>query len=121
MIRFKKVSNSLIKPLRRSISKIEPYWTLVGAPVSQEIIFRFIPYQLFYLPTGNYWIVGLIASLLYSLIHWYFGILVTLGTFVLGIILWWVMVNFGLLPTILTHTVVNLFILLLLRDKWLKK
>ncbi|MBI4039995.1 CPBP family intramembrane metalloprotease [Candidatus Daviesbacteria bacterium] len=111
----------LTKELRTRLLKVEPYWTLMGAPISQEVIFRFIPYELFYLPTGNFLEIGLLSSLLFALTHWYFGKLITIGTFLVGMIYWWAMVNLGLLAVIFVHSMVNVVILTFWKNKWLDK
>ncbi len=107
----------MINKIRFYTSKIEPYWTLLGAPISQELIFRFIPFQFF----GSYWGVGIITSVVYSLIHWYFGLLTTIATLILGRIVWYLMVHFGLYAAVLAHFMVNLMILTFWRDKWFDK
>ena len=107
--------------VRSYTSKFEPWWTIIGAPLIQEVVFRFIPYQLFYLPTGKYWLVGIVTSIVYALIHWYFGIPVVIGAFILGLLLWWVMVKFGLLPAVFLHFLVNLVILAIWGERWLAK
>lgn len=112
--------NKFVENLRSYTVNFEPWWTIIGAPISQEIIFRFIPYQI-YLKIGNYWVVGIISSIIYALIHFYFGWQIVLGTFVLGLVLWFVMVNYGLVPAILVHVLVNIAILIFWSEKWLAK
>lgn len=101
-------------------SKFEPWWTLIGAPLSQEFIFRFIPYQI-YIQNNDYWFVGLVSSFFFGLIHWYFGLIITAGTFIVGLIFWWLMVNFGLLAAIIGHIILNSIILIFWRERWFKK
>ncbi len=86
--------NSLIKKFRHFRSKSQPWWTIFGAPITQEIFFRFIPYLLF-LKSGNFWEIGIISSLSYGLIYYYFGWVLVVYTFFLGLIFWYLMVNFG--------------------------
>lgn len=113
--------NRLTSIIRSHTSRIEPWWTMIGAPLTQEIIFRFIPYQLFYLPTKKYWLVGIVSSVVYALLHWYFGLTIIAGAFIFGLVLWWVMVKFGLIPAVLLHFLLNLVILAIWGEKWLAK
>ncbi len=94
-------------------------WTIIGAPIIQELIFRFIPYKFFYLPIGNYWQIGIASSLIFALTHWYFGKWFIVASFFAGLLYWWSMVNFGLVAAILTHSSVN--IAWLVSKKFLKK
>ena len=96
--------------VRRLTSRCEPYWTIIGAPIIQEIIFRFLPYQYFYLESNDFWLIGIVSSVLYALIHFYFGFIFTLGTFLLGLVLWVVMVRFGLIEAILLHSFVDVIV-----------
>ena len=88
-------------------SKIEPFWTIVLVPIWQEIVFRYIPFTFWYLPTGNFLLVGLISSIIFALIHWYFGKWFVFFALIFGFIYWVAMVQFGLLVAILTHALVN--------------
>ena len=103
-----------IEQVRKSWSditrKIEPFWSLVGAPIVEELIFRFIPYQ-FYLASGEFYIIGIASSMLFAAIHWRFGKWFTLYAFVGGFVAWLVIVNFGLLWAIVLHVFAN-FVLL---------
>jgi len=112
---------SFISLVRSYTSKFEPWWTIFGAPIAQEFLFRFIPYYVFYLPTGEFWLVGILSSAVYALVHWYFNIPDVIGAFILGLLLWLVMVKFGLLPAIILHVSVNLVILAFWKEDWLAK
>lgn len=113
--------NHLVSTIRSYTAKIEPLWTIIGAPITQELLFRFIPYQFFFVRTGKFWEIGIASSIIYSLIHWYFGPLVVIGTFIFGLILWWIMVKLGLFPAILLHALINIIILVFWGTKWLAK
>lgn len=91
-----------------SISKIEPWWTVVLVPIWQEFVFRYLPFQFWYLPTGEFWLVGLVSSFVFALIHWYFGKWFVVVAFLAGLLYWWVIVQFGFLAAILTHAIVNI-------------
>ncbi len=95
--------------LLETTSKIEPFWTIILVPIWQEIIFRYFPYIFWYLPTGNFLLVGFISSVIFASIHWYFGKWFVLAAFFAGLIYWVMMVKFGLLAAILTHALVNTF------------
>lgn len=114
-------ANFNMRRIRSYTVKLEPWWTLIGAPISQEFIFRLIPYRFFYLSNSDYWRVGFISSLLYALIHWYFGKVVVFGTFIFGLFLWWLMVNYGLIFAVFVHALINTVILIFWKEKWLKK
>ena len=86
--------------------RIEPWWTLVGAPIIQESVFRYLPYQL-YFSYGGYNEIGIASSLLFAAIHWYFGKWFVLYAFVWGLVLWIVMVNYGLVATMVLHVLLN--------------
>ena len=88
-------------------SRIEPFWTIILVPIWQEIIFRYLPYKFWYLQTGNFLLVGIITSIIFALIHWYFGKWFVLIAFFAGLIYWTVMVKFGLPVAILVHALVN--------------
>jgi len=109
VIYFLAVAQHLLR-VRRLTSRCEPYWTIIGAPIIQEIIFRFLPYQYFYLESNDFWLIGIVSSVLYALIHFYFGFIFTLGTFLLGLVLWVVMVRFGLIEAILLHSFVDVIV-----------
>jgi len=94
--------------LRYIKNKIEPFWTLIAAPIIQELIFRYVPYRMFYTNTERYWITGIISSILFTAIHWYFKIWFIIYTFIWGLILWWIMARYGLLTVIVIHASVNL-------------
>lgn len=88
-------------------SKIEPLWTIVLVPIWQEIVFRYLPFIFWYLPTGNFLLVGFVSSLLFALIHWYFGRWFVFFALIFGFVYWFVMVQYGLLAAILIHAIVN--------------
>lgn len=95
---------------QRITNKIEPSWTLIGAPIVQEFIFRFIPYQVF-LVYGEFYIIGVTSSILFAAIHWYFGRWFVLYAFTGGLVAWFVMVNYGLLWAIIFHSAANIVLL----------
>ncbi|KKU93884.1 MAG: hypothetical protein UY26_C0003G0032 [Candidatus Jorgensenbacteria bacterium GW2011_GWA1_48_13] len=100
----------MIKKWQNITSKIEPWWTLVGAPVIQEFIFRFVPYQI-YVAYGGFYTVGIVSSILFAAIHWYFGRWFVLYALVGGFIAWFVMVSYGLLWAVILHVVANVVLL----------
>jgi|SRR3989344_7948275 len=100
----------MIKKWQSFIDILEPWWTLIGAPVVQEFIFRFIPYQIFII-YGRFYLVGIVSSTLFAMIHWYFGWWFVLYTFIGGLVAWFVMVNYGLLWVIILHSVANIILL----------
>ncbi|OGE17929.1 hypothetical protein A2769_00900 [Candidatus Daviesbacteria bacterium RIFCSPHIGHO2_01_FULL_37_27] len=102
-------------------SKLQPWWSIIGAPVLQEPIFRYLPYFLLYLPTSRYWEVGILSSIPYAIVHFYFGKKIVVYTFFLGLFFWWIMVNFGLLVAILAHSFHNIFVAIVLGKKWFVK
>lgn len=95
--------------IRTHTSRIEPWWTLVFAPLIQEFIFRFVPYRFFYLQTEQFWAIAFATAFAFALIHWYFGTWFMLYSFAWGIALWWIMVSFGFIPAVLVHSVLNFF------------
>lgn len=100
---------NLTKKITSYTSRIYYFWAIIGAPIIQELVFRFIPYQFFYIQGGKYWEVGVISSVIFASIHWYFGNWFVLYTFVVGLfVYWWAMVNFGLIGAILAHSIVNI-------------
>ena len=102
--------NKLIKKWQNITGKIEPWWTLAGAPVMQEFIFRFVPYQI-YIVYGGFYAVGITSSVLFAAIHWYFGRWFMSYTLIGGAVLWLVMVNYGFLWVIILHIIANVLIL----------
>ncbi|MBI4034020.1 MAG: CPBP family intramembrane metalloprotease [Candidatus Brennerbacteria bacterium] len=100
----------MIKKWQNITGRIEPWWTLVGAPVAQEFVFRFVPYQIYVL-YGGFYAVGIISSLLFAAIHWYFGKWFVLYTFVGGLVAWFVMVSYGFLWAVILHVVANAVLL----------
>ena len=99
--------NKFVKSIRSFTTPIEPWWTIVLVPIWQEFIFRYLPFQFWYLPTGNFWLVGIVTSVIFALIHWYFGKWFVAAAFLAGLLYWWVMVNYGLIVAIVIHAVVN--------------
>lgn len=76
-------------------------------PIWQELVFRYLPYRFIYLPIGKFWEVGLLSNIVFATLHWYIGKWFTIWAFLWGIILWWVMGRYGLIPAILLHSLVN--------------
>lgn len=97
----------LVQKFRILTTAIEPLWTIALVPIWQEIVFRYLPFQFWYL-TNNFWWVGIASSIIFALIHWYFGGLFVLAAFFAGLLYWWAMVEFGLVGAILIHVVVNI-------------
>lgn len=97
----------LTQKIRQQSSLIEPWWTLAGAPLFEEFLFRFLPYRFVFIPYGYYWIVGVISSILFALIHRRFGKWFVAYAFVWGLVLWWIMVHFGFLAAVLLHGAVG--------------
>lgn len=97
-----------MEKLRKQTLKLEPWWTLVFVPIWQEFIFRYLPYQFVFLPTGRFWEIGVLTSLVFASIHWYFGWKFVVCAFIAGFLQWLVMVHYGLLAAILLHSVLNL-------------
>lgn len=93
--------------MRSLVAPIGSLWTIILVPIWQEFLFRYLPYKYLYLPTGKFWEIGLPLSLFFALIHWYFGKWFVIYAFIGGIILWWVMVKFGLIGAILVHAAIN--------------
>ncbi len=83
------------------------WWAVVGAPIIQDVIFAYIPYKFLYLPTGLFWQIGIIASILFASIHWYFGKWFVVYAFIMGFIAWTIIVNYGLLTVIIFHSLIN--------------
>lgn len=98
----------LITKFRTVVASIEPWWTIALVPIWQEVIFRYLPFQFWYLPTQNFWLVGIVSSFIFALIHWYFGLVFAVAAFFAGLIYWWVMVHYGLVAVILVHALVNI-------------
>ena len=98
----------LIQKARVFTGTIEPLWTIALVPIWQEIVFRYLPFKFWYLPTQNFWLVGIASSVLFALIHWYFGGWFVVAAFAAGLLYLWVMVNFGLVAVILVHALVNI-------------
>ena len=87
-------------------ARIEPWWTIVGAPIVQEFIFRFIPYQI-YFSYGNFYGIGITSALFFAVIHWYFGKWFVLYSFLWGLIFWLVIGNYGFLWVVILHGAIN--------------
>lgn len=97
-----------VQKIRIVTGSIEPWWTIALVPIWQEIIFRYLPFQLWYLSANNFWLVGIASSFVFALIHWYFGSWFVVVAFIAGLLYWWAMVEFGLVVAILVHATVNL-------------
>ncbi len=52
--------------------------------------------------------VGIVSSIVFALIHWYFGGWFIILAFVVGFLYWLVMIEFGLVSVIFVHALVNL-------------
>ncbi len=99
--------NPIIPNVRDFITSLEPGWTIVFVPIWQEIVFRYLPFRFWYIPGGNFLLVGIASNIAFAAIHWYFGIWFVLWAFVAGMFQWWVMTKFGLLAAIIIHAIVN--------------
>lgn len=86
---------------------------LVIAPIWQELVFRYIPFKFLPFTQNHFWTVGIATSLLYGLIHWYFGWIAVVLTFIWGLILWYIVSKYGLIPVILLHSGMNLIVIAL--------
>ena len=105
---------SLVAPLGFS-------WPIIFVPIWQEFVFRYLPYRFFHLPTNNFWLVGIISSLVFASIHWYSKEWFIAFSFIGGLVLWWIMVKYGLIAAILLHSLANVAIWLLgLKDAIVK-
>ncbi|HEY4473944.1 MAG TPA: CPBP family intramembrane glutamic endopeptidase [Candidatus Paceibacterota bacterium] len=91
----------------RYTSRIEPWYTIVLVPLWQEFLFRFLPFQFWYLHTGEFLLAGLVGSALFATIHWYFGWRFVLYAGIGGMFLWWVMVTYGFFAVVFLHALVN--------------
>jgi len=83
-------------------------WPLILVPIWQEWLFRYLPYRFLYLPSGKFWLIGIITSLIFASIHFYFKPWFIVFTFFAGMFAWWLVVKYGLLAAILFHTLLNL-------------
>jgi len=99
--------NIFLEKKRAFISKLGLWWPIVLVPIWQEILFRYLPYKFLYLPHGRFWEVGILINLVFASIHWYLGKWFSLWAFLWGLVLWWVMGEFGLLGAILLHSLIN--------------
>ncbi len=99
--------NNFIRKVRSRTARIEPWWSFVLVPIWQEYIFRYLPYTLLYTDPKLYWVFAFGTAFAFASIHWYLGKWFVLYSFVGGLALWWVMVNFGLLAAIIVHAFVN--------------
>ncbi|MBI2405530.1 CPBP family intramembrane metalloprotease [Candidatus Microgenomates bacterium] len=53
----------------------------------------------------------MITSVIFAAIHWYFGFRFIVTAFFMGLFYWWVVVNFGIIEAIITHSLVNILLL----------
>ncbi|TAL49217.1 CPBP family intramembrane metalloprotease [Patescibacteria group bacterium] len=104
------IMSELITKWQRLTSRVEPLWTLIGAPVIQEFIFRLVPYKL-YLSYGGFYMFGILSSVFFASIHWYFGKWFVVYSFAGGLVLWFVIVNYGFLLAVILHALANLVLL----------
>ncbi|MFC1625616.1 CPBP family intramembrane glutamic endopeptidase [Patescibacteria group bacterium] len=99
----------MFQKVRQLTSQTEPYWSIIFVPIWQELLFRYVPYFI-YLKLNNFWLIGIISSLVFTSIHWYFKKWFIVFSFFGGILLWIIIVKFGLLPTIIIHSTINLLL-----------
>lgn len=97
----------LVTNLRNLTAAIEPWWTIILVPIWQEVVFRYLPFRFWYLPGGNFWLIGIVSNIAFAAIHWYFGIWFMLWAFAAGMFQWWIITKFGLAAAILVHIIVN--------------
>ncbi len=83
-------------------------WPIILVPIWQEYLFRFLPYRLLYLPSGKFWLIGVMTSLLFALIHFYFKPWFIVFTFFAGMFAWYLLVKYGFLAAVLFHALLNL-------------
>src|SRR3989344_3208307 len=95
------------KIYRRILTSFEPWWTLIGAPVVEEFIFRLLPYQL-YLSIGQFWFLGFVSSILFAVTHISFGKWFMVYSFTLGLLLWALMDAYGYFAVVIIHGLLNI-------------
>jgi len=98
-----------IMTIRKYTLRIEPWWTLVFAPLIQEFIFRFVPYKFLYVGTEQFWAIAFATAFAFALIHWYFRVWFVFYSFAWGLVLWWIMVSSGFVAVVLVHSILNFF------------
>ena len=100
---------TFIQRIKSLTASLEPGWTAILVPFWQEFVFRYLPFNFFYISSvENFWLAGIISSVAFASIHWYFGRLFVLYAFSGGVILWWVIVNYGFAAAVFLHAVVNI-------------
>lgn len=99
--------NTFLEKGRALTSKLGFWWPIVLVPIWQEILFRYLPYIFIYLPYGRFWEIGILTNLVFASIHWYLGKWFILWAFFWGMVLWWVMGEFGIVGAILLHSLIN--------------
>ena len=95
--------------IRKYTLRIEPWWTLVFAPLIQEFIFRFVPYKFLYVGTEQFWAIAFATAFAFALIHWYFRVWFVFYSFAWGLVLWWIMVSSVFVAVVLVHSILNFF------------
>lgn len=84
------------------------WWPIVFVPIYQEFLFRYLPYRLLFQPIGYFWEIGIFTNLIFALFHWYFDKWFMVWAFFWGMVSWLVIARFGLLGSILLHSLVNI-------------
>src|SRR3990167_6480619 len=98
---------SFLNDMKSFVAPLGLLWPIVFVPIWQELLFRYFPYRFLYQPPGNFWLIGIITSLIFASIHWYFKSWFIVFAFFSGIFLWWVMVRYSLIAAILVHALIN--------------
>lgn len=94
--------------IRKFTSRLGPWWPIVLVPIWQEFLFRYLPYKVLFLKFGYFWEIGIVTNLIFASIHWYFGRRFMIWAFFWGMVSWLVIVNFGFIPAVLLHSLVNI-------------
>ena len=102
--------DQFVQNLRALVAPLGLFWPIILVPVWQELIFRYLPYRFFYLPSQNFWLVGIVSSLIFASIHWYAKEWFILFSFFGGLVFWWAMVKYGLIAPIVLHALANILI-----------
>ena len=58
--------SQFVSDMRSLVAQIEPLWTIILVPIWQEFLFRYLPYRFLFLPSGKFWVIGIITSLIFA-------------------------------------------------------
>lgn len=100
--------NTFFEKGRGFISSLGLWWPIVLVPIWQEVLFRYLPFKFIYLPLGRFWEVGVVINVIFAAIHWYMGKWFMVWSFFWGMVLWWVMRKYGIVPAIVIHSLINI-------------